>query len=221
MRLLDRGDLRPAAARPASRAPRSPARSRPWRAARTSRGRSGRPWRPCSRGTAPVERALDVADALELAEAADHVLHGGGHLRRIGLDRALALDRTRSPTVLGKPASSTIIEPRLESPLPDAAVSRFFWPMLPPTMVASDDEEDPSEDGGLAVRGTPSACAGREIAGLHFGGVPSGEDEEERGMAGASQPRRALPRRSPCVTRCGLTRASRVLRGTRGCGLPP
>ena len=40
-----------------------------------------------------VERALDVADALEVAEAADHVLHGGGDLRRIGLDRALALDQ--------------------------------------------------------------------------------------------------------------------------------
>ena len=43
---------------------------------------------------------------------------------------------TRSPIVSGKPASSTIIEPRLDSPLPLADCSRFCWPTLPPMRVA-------------------------------------------------------------------------------------
>src|SRR5688572_869996 len=43
---------------------------------------------------------------------------------------------TRSPMVSGKPASATIMSPRLDSPLPIADGSRFFWPTLPPTTVA-------------------------------------------------------------------------------------
>src|SRR3954447_24966181 len=44
---------------------------------------------------------------------------------------------TRSPTCCGKPASSTIMAPRLESPLPDAESLSWTWPTLPPTSVAS------------------------------------------------------------------------------------
>ena len=49
-----------------------------------------------------VERALDVADALDLAEATDDVLHGGGDLRIVGLDRALALDQDALADRLGE-----------------------------------------------------------------------------------------------------------------------
>src|SRR4051794_36604166 len=44
---------------------------------------------------------------------------------------------TRSPTCSGKPASSTIMAPRLESPLPDAESLSWFCPTLPPISVAS------------------------------------------------------------------------------------
>src|SRR3954453_20270962 len=44
---------------------------------------------------------------------------------------------TRSPICCGKPASSTIIAPRLESPLPDAESSRVRGPTLPPISVAT------------------------------------------------------------------------------------
>src|SRR3954463_4161933 len=44
------------------------------------------------RTLAGVERALDVADALDLTEATDDVLHRGGDLWIVGPDRALALD---------------------------------------------------------------------------------------------------------------------------------
>ena len=43
---------------------------------------------------------------------------------------------TRSPIVAGKPASATIMSPRLDSPLPIADGSRCFWPTLPPMTVA-------------------------------------------------------------------------------------
>ena len=43
---------------------------------------------------------------------------------------------TRSPTSSGKPASSTIMAPRLESPLPEAESLSWFCPTLPPITVA-------------------------------------------------------------------------------------
>src|SRR3954453_11207207 len=44
---------------------------------------------------------------------------------------------TRSPMSSGNPASSTIMAPRLESPLPDAESLSWFCPTLPPIRVAS------------------------------------------------------------------------------------
>src|SRR5688572_32718730 len=49
-----------------------------------------------------VERALDVADALDLAEATDGVPHCRGHLRIVGLRRALALDEHALADRLGE-----------------------------------------------------------------------------------------------------------------------
>src|SRR5215210_1520204 len=43
---------------------------------------------------------------------------------------------TRSLACSGKPAASTIMSPRFDSPLPRAESSRSFWPTLPPTTVA-------------------------------------------------------------------------------------
>ena len=120
-----------------------------------------------------VERALDVGDALEVAEAADHVLDGGGDLRRIGLDRALALHEHALADRVGE--AGVVDDHRAALGLAVAGCSRLEVLL---TDVAADhrgedDEEDPSEDGGLAVRGTPSACACREISGLHGWSLPA------------------------------------------------
>ena len=85
---------------------------------------------------------------------------------------------TRSPIVSGKPASSTIIEPRLDSPLPLADCSRFCWPTLPPMRVARTTKRIQPMTGGLAVGGTPSAGACREVARLH--GAPGEGFEGDR-----------------------------------------
>ena len=109
--------------------------SRSWPASRRSRARSGRPWRRCSRA-ARRERALDVLTPLICSRRLTTSLHRGGDLRIVGLDRALALDEHALADSSGKPASSTIMAPRLESPLPDAESFSWFCPTLPPIRVA-------------------------------------------------------------------------------------
>ena len=120
-----------------------------------------------------VERALDLGDAFERAEAADHILHGGGHLRRIGLDRALALDEHALADGVGE--AGVVDDHRALLGLTVAGLGRAEVLLAD---VATDhggehDEEDPSEDGGLAVRGTPSACPRCEVSRLHAWSVPA------------------------------------------------
>ena len=121
-----------------------------------------------------VERALDVADALELVEAAHDVLDGGGHLRRIGLDRALALHEHALADGVGEAGVVDDHRAALGVAVAGSSLLEVLLADVAAHHGGEDDEEDPSEDGGLAVRGTPSACAGREIAGLHSGGFLPG-----------------------------------------------
>ncbi len=106
-------------------------------------------------------------DAVDLPEATDDVLHGGGHFRIAGLDRALALDEDALADGLGEAGVgddhvaalglAVAHRRRLEVLLADLAADHG----------GEDDEEDPADDGGLAVGGTPSAGACREVARLH------------------------------------------------------
>ena len=102
-----------------------------------------------------LERALDVGDALDLVEAMDDVLHRGGDLRIVGLDRALALDEHALADLVGE---VRVVDDgvvllglavahlgRLEVLLADLAADHG----------REDDEEDPAEDGGLAMLRRP------------------------------------------------------------------
>jgi hypothetical protein len=65
------------------------------------------------------------------------------------------------------------MSPRLDSPLPAADSSRSFWPTLAPDEDREDDEQDPAEDGCLAVLGAPSTGARCEVARVHVRPPPS------------------------------------------------
>ena len=116
-----------------------------------------------------VEGALDVGDALDLAEAVDDVLDCGGDLRIVGLDRALALDQDALADLVGivRVVDDDVVAlglavahlRRLEVLLADLAADDG----------GEDDEEDPADDGCLAMRRAPSAGARREVPGLHCG----------------------------------------------------
>ena len=98
------------------------------------------------------------------------VLDRGGDL---GSPTPLPWMSTCSPACSGKPAAATIMSPRLDSPLPAADSSIVFWPTLPPRTVARTTNDDPAEDGRLAMLRAPSTGACREVAGLHQRGAPS------------------------------------------------
>ena len=81
---------------------------------------------------------------------------------------------TRSPTSSGKPALSTMMSWRLDSPLPIFDDSRFCWPTLPPMTVHH--EQDPAEDRRLAVAGAPPPPRAPGLGGCILGGSPRGNE---------------------------------------------
>ena len=144
-----------------------------------------------------VERALDVGDALDLAEAIDDVLDGGGDLRTIGLDRALALDQDALADLVGivRVVDDDVVAlglavahlRRLEVLLADLAADHG----------GEDDEEDPAENGCLAVRRAPSCRRAPRGSGIALWGVPPrGDREDFWGTCADSQRSRPAPMRA-------------------------
>jgi hypothetical protein len=90
-------------------------------------------------GVDPVgrrERALDPGDPGDGGEAAHDVPHGRGDLGIVDVVEPLPWMSTCSPALSGKPAASTSMSPRLDSPLPDADSSIVSSPTRPPMTVA-------------------------------------------------------------------------------------
>ncbi len=170
-----------------------------------------------------VQRALDVRDAVDLPEPAHDVLHRGGDRRIIGLDRALALDEHALADRLGE---ARVVDDH-RAALGLAVAARRLLEVLLADLAADeggeDDEEDPADDGRLAVGGTPSAGACREVARLHgapgkgFEGdrcsLPAGPASLPGGLAGVRlpiKPRWAV--RPPLGAECGRPQLVRRLR---------
>ena len=84
-----------------------------------------------------VQRALDVGDALDRAEATDDVLDRGGDLRIIGLDRALALDEhALADGGRGSRPCRRSCRRAWTRRCPSRRTRACFWPTLPPIKVA-------------------------------------------------------------------------------------
>ena len=94
---------------------------------------------------------------------------------------------TISPDFFGKPASSRIVSARRVSPSIFCASVGVFWPSDAADDERDHDEREPSEDGGLAVPGTPVPGPGGDALGLgeRHGGFtsPGGSRLVRRGSA--------------------------------------
>jgi hypothetical protein len=110
-----------------------------------------------------VERALDLRDARDRSEPAHDVLHGRGDLRII---RALALDEHLLARLIREPGGRD----EHVAPLGLAAARRRLVDLVQPDPSADDggehDEQDPAEDGRLAMLRAPSTGSRGEITGL-------------------------------------------------------
>jgi hypothetical protein len=124
---------------------------------------------------APVlggERLLDVLDARDRVEPVGHVLDGGGHLRAVGPDRALALHQDALADLLREAGGvdhgvvtlglAVAHLSRLQALLADVAADHG----------REDHEQQPADYGCRAVLRTPPACARRDVAGFHLGTPP-------------------------------------------------
>ena len=135
-----------------------------------------------------IERALDRGDALDPLQAAHDVLHGGRHLRIAGLDRALALHEHLLAGLVGEACG---LDDHVAAHGLAVALRRLV-DVVQADLAADDggedDEQDPAEDGRLAVLGAPSTGARCEVAGLHQDWAPS---------KGAGRTASSLPARSP------------------------
>ena len=98
---------------------------------------------------------------------AHDVLHGGGHLRIAGLDRALALHEHLLAGLVGEARG---LDDHVAAHGLAVALRRLV-DVVQADLAADDggedDEQDPAEDGRLAVLRAPSTGARCEIAGLH------------------------------------------------------
>ena len=110
------------------------------------------------------ERALDLRDAVDPLEAAHDVPHGGGHLRIAG---ALALHEHLLARLLGEAGG---LDDHVAA-LGLAAAGRRLVEVVLADLAADDDgeddEQDPADDGRLAVLGAPSTDARCEVLRLH------------------------------------------------------
>ena len=131
------------------------------------------------------------------AEAVDDVLDGGGDLRTVGLDRALALDQHALADLVGvvRVVDDHVVAlglavahlRRLEVLLADLAADHG----------GEDDEEDPAEDGCLAVRRAPSCRRAPRGCGVALWGVPPRGDRGTCwGTCADSQRSRPAPMRA-------------------------
>ena len=110
-----------------------------------------------------VERALDLRDPRDRAESAHDVLDGRGDLRVID---ALALDQHLLAGLVGETGGRD----EHVAPLGLAAAGRRLVDLVQADPSADDggehDEQDPAEDGRLAVLRAPSTGSRGEITGL-------------------------------------------------------
>ena len=142
-----------------------------------------------------VERALDVLDALDALEAVDDVLDGGGDLRIVGLDRALALDEHALADLLREAGVVDDHGAPLGVAVARGGVLQLVLPDLAADHGGEDDEQDPAEDRCLSMRRAPASGARREVLGLQV--VVSGVRGNHCGER--SQPRKAAVGRASGV----------------------
>jgi hypothetical protein len=116
-----------------------------------------------------IERALDLRDAVDLLQAPHDVLHGGGHLRLAGLDRALALHQHLLPGLLGEAGGLDDHVAALGLAITRRRLVEVVLADLAADRDGEDDEQDPPENGGPAVPGAPAADARCEVLTLHDG----------------------------------------------------
>ena len=110
------------------------------------------------------QRGLDPGDALDPLEARRDVTHRGGHLKIV---RALALHEHLLAGPVGEARGRDDLLAALGLAAPPRRVVEIVLADLAADDGGEDDEQDPAEDGRLAVLGAPSTCAGCGIAGLH------------------------------------------------------
>jgi hypothetical protein len=116
-----------------------------------------------------IERALDLGDALDLLQALHDIPHGGRHLRSVRRDRALALHEHLLAGLVGEPRGLDDHVAALGLAVTGGRLVEVVLPHRAAEDGRQDDEQDPAQDGCLAVVGTPSTGAGGEITGLHVG----------------------------------------------------
>ena len=122
-----------------------------------------------------VQRAVDVGDAVDALEALHGVLDGRGHLRIVGLDRALALDQDLLADGLGEVGGLHDLHGALGLAVAHLSRRQVLLADALAGEGGEDDEEDPSEDGGLSVLRAPTSGASSQVAwGVHARQCPSG-----------------------------------------------
>ena len=140
-----------------------------------------------------IERALDLGDASDRAEAAHDVLDGRGDLRIVSLDRALALDQHLLAGLVGEPGGRDDHVAALGLAAARLGVVDRVQPDPPADDGGEHDEQDPADDGQLAVLRAPSTGSRREITGLiqdlcsfkgAWGGLPAAFQSPPRGVGG-------------------------------------
>ena len=120
------------------------------------------------------ERALDVGDALDPLQASDDVPDGRGGLRMLGGDGALALHEHLLAGPVGEAGGLDDHVAALGLAAAPRRVVEVVLPDLAAEHGGEHDEQDPAEDGRLAVLGTPSTKARCGVARLHLRSPPSG-----------------------------------------------
>jgi hypothetical protein len=111
-----------------------------------------------------VQRAVDLGDAVELPEPADHLLDRGVDLRIVGLDRPLALDEHLLDDLVGIVGGLDDHLAALGLAVAGSRDVELLHADAAADGEGEDHEGEPSEDGGLAVLRAPSAGARREVA---------------------------------------------------------
>ena len=152
---------------------------------------------------------MSVTPSIAL-EALHGVLDGGGDLRSVGLDRALALDQDLLADGLGEVGGLHDLHGALGLAVAHLSRRQVLHGEALAGEGGDDDEEDPADDGGLSMLRAPTSGASSQVAwGVHARQCPSGAP--------------ALPTGHPASVGAAWGRA-RVRRSTRPrCGLrrPP